>query len=167
MHCSEIVLRRQRVPGLTVVPFLIHALETRLVGDGDSQDSLAQKAHEARGFREVILLSEPSFWYSSSLTLGDADDLSCDSLPDYCKSFCFVTRKKVGYSQCLFGARYTVTYRATDSPARSNCSLTCKFSYLAPGTRMKDSEGVESTSTGWSNSFLSKIGVCPFFNWRR
>lgn len=52
-----------------------------------------------------------------------------------------------------------LTYRATDSVARSNCSLTCKFSYVAPGVSVKHSDGQEELSEGWSRSFLSKIGL--------
>ena len=59
-----------------------------------------------------------------------------------------------------------MTYRATDSIARSNCSLTCKFSYVSPGVNVKHLDGKEETSEGWSRGFLNKIGTssvhpCP------
>ncbi|KAJ9093599.1 hypothetical protein QFC19_008266 [Naganishia cerealis] len=54
-----------------------------------------------------------------------------------------------------------VTYRATGSSARSNCSLTCKFSYVPPGTDMAANTvtGKVETSKGWSESFLTRIGL--------
>jgi ribulose kinase len=55
-------------------------------------------------------------------------------------------------------ARPIVTYRATDSKARSTCSLTCKFSYVSPGVNVKHSDGKEETSEGWSKGFLEQIG---------
>jgi len=51
-----------------------------------------------------------------------------------------------------------VTYRATDSTARSNCSLTCKFSYVSPGVQVKHADGKEEVSEGWSSGFLDQIG---------
>lgn len=47
-----------------------------------------------------------------------------------------------------------MTYKATGTPARSNCSLVCKTSYVPPG--------VTKTSAGFDRSFLSKIGLDEF-----
>ncbi|CEH17506.1 related to ribitol kinase [Ceraceosorus bombacis] len=44
-----------------------------------------------------------------------------------------------------------LTYRATGSRARSNCSLVCKCSYVPPG--------VGGSSTGWQHDFFNKIGL--------
>ncbi|KAJ9092342.1 hypothetical protein QFC20_007400 [Naganishia adeliensis] len=61
----------------------------------------------------------------------------------------------------LFDLPDYLTYRATGCSARSNCSLACKFSYVPPGTNMNTgTEGAaEEISKGWSESFLSKIGL--------
>ncbi|KAG8924126.1 hypothetical protein FRC01_011908 [Tulasnella sp. 417] len=47
-----------------------------------------------------------------------------------------------------------LTYRATASPARSNCSLVCKTSYVPPGAT--------EASNGFDRSFLSRIGLEEF-----
>lgn len=47
-----------------------------------------------------------------------------------------------------------MTYRATASPARSNCSLVCKTSYVPPGAT--------EVSNGFDRSFLSQIGLGEF-----
>ncbi|KAG9048254.1 hypothetical protein FS837_000390 [Tulasnella sp. UAMH 9824] len=47
-----------------------------------------------------------------------------------------------------------LTYRATASPARSNCSLVCKTSYVPPGAT--------KASNGFDRSFLSQIGLGEF-----
>ncbi|KAG8981917.1 hypothetical protein FRC05_000059 [Tulasnella sp. 425] len=47
-----------------------------------------------------------------------------------------------------------LTYKATASPARSNCSLVCKTSYVPPG--------VTEVSNGFDRSFLSQIGLGEF-----
>ncbi|KAJ9125434.1 hypothetical protein QFC22_000395 [Naganishia vaughanmartiniae] len=43
----------------------------------------------------------------------------------------------------------------------SNCSLACKFSYVPPGTKMRAAKGTdeEQVSKGWSESFLTRIGL--------
>ncbi|KAH9813538.1 hypothetical protein DFH28DRAFT_973633 [Melampsora americana] len=46
-----------------------------------------------------------------------------------------------------------LTFKATGSLARSNCSLACKCSYVPPGV-----EGSE----GWSSEFFNKIGLSEF-----
>lgn len=54
-----------------------------------------------------------------------------------------------------------LTYRATTSLARSNCSLACKYSYVPPGTTVEHvCDGTTEVSTdGWSARFFNKIGV--------
>ncbi|KAI5449982.1 hypothetical protein NCC49_003873 [Naganishia albida] len=61
----------------------------------------------------------------------------------------------------LFDLPDYLTYRATGSSARSNCSLACKFSYVPPGTNLNTGTAgaEEEISKGWSESFLSKIGL--------
>ena len=44
-----------------------------------------------------------------------------------------------------------LTFRATDSRARSNCSLVCKCGYIPPGTAGSD--------IGWQPDFLARIGL--------
>ncbi|KDN49929.1 Pentulose kinase [Tilletiaria anomala UBC 951] len=44
-----------------------------------------------------------------------------------------------------------LTYRATGSLARSNCSLVCKCSYVPPG--------VDGSQLGWQPEFFEKIGL--------
>lgn len=44
-----------------------------------------------------------------------------------------------------------LTYRATGSLARSNCSLVCKCSYVPPG--------VDGSKLGWQPEFFDKIGL--------
>lgn len=70
-------------------------------------------------------------------------------LPDYCEYFSPLPTRK--YLMDLFYA--TVTYKATTSPARSNCSLVCKTSYVPPGVK---------NSNGFDRSFLSQIGLEEF-----
>ena len=43
-----------------------------------------------------------------------------------------------------------MTYKATGSLARSNCSLVCKCSFVPPGV---------ANSKGWNSDFLSRIGL--------
>lgn len=55
-----------------------------------------------------------------------------------------------------------LTYHATSSLARSNCSLACKYSYIPPGTRVRHqcNGGEEEVSKdGWSARFFNKIGT--------
>ena len=55
-----------------------------------------------------------------------------------------------------------LTYRATNSPARSNCSLACKCSFVPPGATMThDCDGgkEEVSKDGWSARFFNKIGT--------
>ncbi|KAL1411710.1 hypothetical protein Q8F55_002676 [Vanrija albida] len=55
-----------------------------------------------------------------------------------------------------------LTYHATSSLARSNCSLACKYSYIPPGTRVRHqcNGGEEEVSKdGWSARFFNKIGL--------
>lgn len=54
-----------------------------------------------------------------------------------------------------------LTYRATQSAARSNCSLACKCSFVPPGaTMVHDCDGgkEEVSKDGWSARFFNKIG---------
>lgn len=44
-----------------------------------------------------------------------------------------------------------LTYRATGSKARSNCSLVCKCSYVPPG--------VDGSTLGWQPDFFKQIGL--------
>lgn len=44
-----------------------------------------------------------------------------------------------------------LTFRATDSRARSNCSLVCKCGYIPPGTA--------GSNIGWQPDFLARIGL--------
>lgn len=44
-----------------------------------------------------------------------------------------------------------LTFRATDSRARSNCSLVCKCGYIPPGTA--------GSEVGWQPDFLARIGL--------
>ncbi|EKD04731.1 hypothetical protein A1Q2_00961 [Trichosporon asahii var. asahii CBS 8904] len=52
-----------------------------------------------------------------------------------------------------------LTFRATGSKARSNCSLACKFSYVPPGTEMTHGGTTEISHDGWSARFFGKIGL--------
>lgn len=52
-----------------------------------------------------------------------------------------------------------LTYRATGSGARSNCSLACKYSYVPPGTKMAYEGTTEVSHDGWSARFFNKIGL--------
>ncbi|WRT64772.1 uncharacterized protein IL334_001706 [Kwoniella shivajii] len=55
-----------------------------------------------------------------------------------------------------------LTYNATASPARSACSLTCKFSFVPPGAKMVhecDGGQEEISKDGWSSRFFNKIGL--------
>ncbi|BEJ14916.1 hypothetical protein CspHIS471_0406830 [Cutaneotrichosporon sp. HIS471] len=66
------------------------------------------------------------------------------------------------FRECMFfDLPDYLTYRATGSLARSNCSLACKYSYVPPGTRMENaSDGSSEVSTeGWSRRFFDKIGL--------
>ncbi|GMK53890.1 hypothetical protein CspeluHIS016_0104760 [Cutaneotrichosporon spelunceum] len=66
------------------------------------------------------------------------------------------------FRECMFfDLPDYLTYRATGSLARSNCSLACKYSYVPPGTRMEHaSDGSSEVSKeGWSRRFFDKIGL--------
>ncbi|CAK9780954.1 unnamed protein product [Cutaneotrichosporon oleaginosum] len=66
------------------------------------------------------------------------------------------------FKQCMFfDLPDYLTYRATGSLARSNCSLACKYSYVPPGTTMEHaSDGTTEVSEyGWSKRFFDKIGL--------
>ncbi|CAD6564629.1 MAG: hypothetical protein TREMPRED_000040 [Tremellales sp. Tagirdzhanova-0007] len=55
-----------------------------------------------------------------------------------------------------------LTYRATASLARSNCSLACKCSFVPPGATMThecDGGKAEVSKDGWSARFFEKIGL--------
>lgn len=65
------------------------------------------------------------------------------------------------FRECMFfDLPDYLTYRATGSLARSNCSLACKYSYVPPGTSMEHaSDGSHEVSKdGWSKRFFDKIG---------
>jgi len=56
------------------------------------------------------------------------------------------------FSSCqFFDLPDYLTYRATGSQARSNCSLVCKCSYVPPG--------VDGSELGWQPSFFNSIGL--------
>ncbi|GHJ85550.1 hypothetical protein NliqN6_1952 [Naganishia liquefaciens] len=78
-----------------------------------------------------------TLWLKRNMSPADFDKVFLFDLPDY------------------------LTYRATGSSARSNCSLACKFSYVPPGTNMNTGteNAMEEISKGWSASFLKKIGL--------
>lgn len=65
------------------------------------------------------------------------------------------------FKQCMFfDLPDYLTYRATSDPARSNCSLACKYSYVPPGTEMTHADGTSEVSKdGWSARFFTKIGL--------
>jgi FGGY-family pentulose kinase len=55
------------------------------------------------------------------------------------------------FSQCMFfDLPDYLTYRATTSLSRSNCSLVCKTSFVPPGVK---------GSNGWNSEFLNQIGL--------
>lgn len=64
------------------------------------------------------------------------------------------------FKQCMFfDLPDYLTYRATGSLARSNCSLACKYSYVPPGTDLEHGDGTKEVSKdGWSKRFFDKIG---------
>lgn len=54
-----------------------------------------------------------------------------------------------------------LTYRASDSLARSTCSLACKCSFVPLGAKMvHESDGgkEEISTTGWQATFFNSIG---------
>ncbi|ETS63080.1 hypothetical protein PaG_02855 [Moesziomyces aphidis] len=56
------------------------------------------------------------------------------------------------FKQCMFfDLPDYLTYRATGSLARSNCSLVCKCSYIPPG--------VDGSELGWQPDFFEQIGL--------
>ncbi len=56
------------------------------------------------------------------------------------------------FQQCMFfDLPDYLTYRATGSLARSNCSLVCKCSYIPPG--------VDGSELGWQPDFFEQIGL--------
>ncbi|EPQ32165.1 uncharacterized protein PFL1_00362 [Pseudozyma flocculosa PF-1] len=56
------------------------------------------------------------------------------------------------FSKCMFfDLPDYLTYRATGSLARSNCSLVCKCSYVPPG--------VDGSELGWQPEFFKQIGL--------
>lgn len=65
------------------------------------------------------------------------------------------------FKECMFfDLPDYLTYRATTSLARSNCSLACKYSYVPPGTEMSHDDGTkEESKEGWSARFFNKIGL--------
>ncbi|KAN0066377.1 hypothetical protein ACQY0O_000471 [Thecaphora frezii] len=59
------------------------------------------------------------------------------------------------FSKCMFfDLPDYLTYRATGSLARSNCSLVCKCSYVPPG--------VDGSKLGWQPDFFKRIGLDDF-----
>ncbi|KAM7444684.1 hypothetical protein ABFA07_006777 [Porites harrisoni] len=48
-----------------------------------------------------------------------------------------------------------LTYRATDNPTRSMCSLVCKFNYMGHDSQLHEG----SSNSGWVDSFLKIIGL--------
>lgn len=54
-------------------------------------------------------------------------------------------------SSMFFDLPDYLTYRATGSKARSNCSLVCKCSYVPPG--------VDGSTLGWQPDFFKQIGL--------
>jgi FGGY-family pentulose kinase len=54
-------------------------------------------------------------------------------------------------SSMFFDLPDYLTYRATGSTARSNCSLVCKCSYVPPG--------VDGSTLGWQPDFFRQIGL--------
>jgi ribulose kinase len=56
-------------------------------------------------------------------------------------------------TSCFFDLPDFLTYLATGSLARSNCSLACKCSYVPPGVEGSD---------GWNEQFLTQIGLEAF-----
>lgn len=56
-------------------------------------------------------------------------------------------------SSMFFDLPDYLTYRATGSYARSNCSLACKCSYVPPGVK---------GSKGWNDAFFNEIGLEEF-----
>ncbi|SNX82995.1 related to ribitol kinase [Melanopsichium pennsylvanicum] len=60
------------------------------------------------------------------------------------------------FKQCMFfDLPDYLTYRATGSLARSNCSLVCKCSYIPPG--------VDGSELGWQPEFFDQIGLGELF----
>lgn len=56
------------------------------------------------------------------------------------------------FKQCMFfDLPDYLTYKATNSLARSNCSLVCKCSYIPPG--------VDGSELGWQPEFFDQIGL--------
>ena len=56
------------------------------------------------------------------------------------------------FTKCMFfDLPDYLTYRATGSLARSNCSLVCKCSYVPPG--------VDGSELGWQPDFFKQIGL--------
>ena len=63
------------------------------------------------------------------------------------------------FAQCQFwDLPDWLTFRATGDLARSNCSLTCKCSYVSPDSSDK--------AEGWSTEFMKKIGLDTFVSMR-
>lgn len=70
---------------------------------------------------------------------------------------------KERFKDCMFfDLPDYLTYRATGSKERSNCSLVCKCSYVPPGATMVhecDGGTEEVSKDGWSARFFKKIGL--------
>ncbi|RKP39802.1 FGGY family of carbohydrate kinase, C-terminal domain-containing protein, partial [Dimargaris cristalligena] len=62
--------------------------------------------------------------------------------------------QRVWDSMHFFSLSDFLTFRCTGRPARSTCSLICKWGYLPPGTVPADSSG-----GGWDGAFLRDIGL--------
>ncbi|RXK34702.1 ribitol kinase [Tremella mesenterica] len=78
------------------------------------------------------------------------------------KTLWLLRHMKRFFADCMFfDLPDYLTYKATGSLARSNCSLACKFSYVPPGAKMThDCDGTEEVSKdGWSGRFFKKIGL--------
>ncbi|PWY98462.1 Pentulose kinase [Testicularia cyperi] len=61
------------------------------------------------------------------------------------------------FAKCMFfDLPDYLTYRATGSLARSNCSLVCKCSYVPPG--------VDGSELGWQPEFFKQIGLDELVN---
>lgn len=108
---------------------------------------------------EKLSLTFSSRWRSQR-RFGSASTWTRRSLRPVCFS-----------SECFCAARFKIraetslpdylTYRATTSLARSNCSLACKCSFVPPGATMThdcDGGAEEVSKDGWSARFFNKIG---------
>jgi len=83
--------------------------------------------HYVGGTMSLEMETPKTLWLKRHLTPAEFDRAQFFDLPDY------------------------LTYRATDSTARSNCSLVCKYGYIPPG--------VDGSELGWQPDFLRQIGL--------